>query len=158
MTIEPNDEKPYRLSHTEREQVRLTNYYRMILFRNRILVTLVPFEYLKRKPVNKHCALISEPYKIIKDLFPLLLIDDQMTCLCRNKFFTILDLASGYYQIPMSSKCQHLTGFVTLEWYGEFKRINWVTPRPSFKGWSMEFLGHSVMNMLWFISMTCQYL
>lgn len=61
MTIELIDKKligrtDYYTLNVNRLEVRLTNYYRMALFRNRNLVTLVPFESLKRKPMNKHCV------------------------------------------------------------------------------------------------------
>ena len=39
----------------------------------------------------------------IKDKYPLPLIDDQIDRLGGNKYFTGLDLASGYYQVPVAT-------------------------------------------------------
>lgn len=38
----------------------------------------------------------------VKQQFPIPLIDDQLDRLQRMKYFTTLDLSSGYYQVPMA--------------------------------------------------------
>lgn len=42
--------------------------------------------------------------KTVKDKYLLPLIDDQLSNLSGNTYFITLDLASGYYQIPMSEQ------------------------------------------------------
>jgi hypothetical protein len=49
----------------------------------------------------------------IKDRYPLPLIDDQLDRLGKGKFFTSLDLASGFHQIPISDESIEKTGFIT---------------------------------------------
>jgi hypothetical protein len=57
----------------------------------------------------------------IKDKYPMPRIDDQLDRLGRGVFFTSLDLASGFYQIPIHSNSIHKTGFVTPD--GHFEAI-----------------------------------
>ena len=49
----------------------------------------------------------------VKDSYALPRIDDALATLSGNKFFTSLDLAQGYYQIPMSDKDKEKTAFIT---------------------------------------------
>lgn len=51
------------------------------------------------------------------------LIDDQLDLLSGNKFYTTLDLASGYYQVPVKEADKHKTGFVTPDGHYEFNRM-----------------------------------
>ena len=49
----------------------------------------------------------------VKDRYPLPLIDDQLDRLGKGKFFTSLDMASGFHQIPISEDSIEKTAFVT---------------------------------------------
>lgn len=53
----------------------------------------------------------------------MLLIDDQIDRLDGNKYFTALDLASGYYQVPMSKESIAKTAFITPDGHYEFLRM-----------------------------------
>ncbi|KAM7300998.1 uncharacterized protein ISCGN_016568 [Ixodes scapularis] len=57
------------------------------------------------------------------DRYPHPLIDDLLDCLRGMCFFTSLDLASGYYQIPMSEEWRHKTESVTPDGHYEFVRM-----------------------------------
>ena len=50
-----------------------------------------------------------------KDAFPLPRIDDALDQLAFRKYFCALDLASGYFQLPMHQKDSHKTAFITHE-------------------------------------------
>ena len=54
------------------------------------------------------------------DVFPLPHIDDTLDLLSQTKFFTTLDLASGYWQVQMDSNSQEKTAFVTHSGLYEF--------------------------------------
>jgi len=56
----------------------------------------------------------------IKDKYPMSLIEDQIDKLGGNRYFTGLDLASGYYQVPMAADSIEKTAFVTPEGHYEF--------------------------------------
>lgn len=60
----------------------------------------------------------------VKEKHPIPLIDDQIDKLVNNKFFTLLDLFSGYYQIPMSKDSIHKTAFITPDGQYEFLRMS----------------------------------
>ena len=55
------------------------------------------------------------------DVFPLLRIDDSLDQLANAKYFTPLDLAAGYWQVPMEAQSQQKTAFATHSSLYEFK-------------------------------------
>lgn len=61
--------------------------------------------------------------KTRKEHYPLPLIDDQLDLLGGNSLFITLDLASGYYQIPVAVESQDKTAFVTPDGQYQYKRM-----------------------------------
>lgn len=59
----------------------------------------------------------------VKDKYPLPLVEDQIDRLGDHKYFIGLDLASGYYQVPMAADSVARTTFVTPEGHYEFLRM-----------------------------------
>lgn len=59
----------------------------------------------------------------VKDKYPMPLIEEQIDKLGGNKYFTGLDLASGYYQVPVAEDAIEKTAFVTPEGHYEFLRM-----------------------------------
>ena len=57
------------------------------------------------------------------DLYPLPRIDDLLDQVGKSKYFTSLDLASGYWQIPLSPQDKHKTAFRTQQGLFQFKRM-----------------------------------
>lgn len=58
----------------------------------------------------------------IKDRFPLPRIDDQIDQLGRCKYFTTLDMAAGFHQIPIAENSISKTAFVTPDGHFEYLR------------------------------------
>ena len=56
-----------------------------------------------------------------KDAYPLPRVDDTLDTLVGSKFFTTLDLASGYWQVEVASEDQPKTAFTTPEGLYQFK-------------------------------------
>ena len=56
----------------------------------------------------------------IRDAYPLPRIDTMLSILGRNRYFSTLDLASGYWQIPIHPDDRYLTAFVTEDGLFEF--------------------------------------
>jgi len=58
-----------------------------------------------------------------KDVYPLPRIDDILDTLGKAKYFTTLDLASGYWQVEMDPVSQAKTAFTTHCGLYEFTRV-----------------------------------
>ena len=56
-----------------------------------------------------------------KDSYPLPNIDDTLSSLAGAKHFCALDLASGYWQVPLSDKAKPKSAFVTIDGLFHFK-------------------------------------
>lgn len=61
--------------------------------------------------------------KTLKDKYPLPRIEDKLDYLGGNNFFSCLDLASGYYQVPVAEESKHLTAFITPDGLYEYNRM-----------------------------------
>lgn len=59
----------------------------------------------------------------IKDRYPLPLIQDQLDKLTDKCYFTILDLAQGYHQVPMHPDSVQKTAFITPDGQYEYLRV-----------------------------------
>lgn len=55
--------------------------------------------------------------------FPLPVISEQLDRLPGKKYFTSLDMRSGYYQVPMDPSSKHKTAFVTNDGIYEFEKM-----------------------------------
>uniref|UniRef100_V5G0J8 Transposon Ty3-I Gag-Pol polyprotein n=1 Tax=Anoplophora glabripennis TaxID=217634 RepID=V5G0J8_ANOGL len=126
--IDPNvtvQRRPYRLSAEERHVVR-----------DRI------DELLKANVIRPSCSPFASPILLVKkkdgsdrlcvdfrglndntidDKFPLPLIADQIARLSNAKYFTCLDMASGFHQIPVHPESIERTAFVTPD--GQFEYL-----------------------------------
>ncbi|XP_036347413.1 uncharacterized protein LOC118756776 [Rhagoletis pomonella] len=51
----------------------------------------------------------------IRKHFPMPVVEEQLSKLSGGRFFTTLDMTSGYYQIPIKEECKKYTAFLTHE-------------------------------------------
>lgn len=132
MHIQLNDDspvsyKPYRLPYSERLIVRdLVNE----LLENKIVQEsnssyASPIVLVKKKTNDYRLCVDYRALnkKTIKDSYPMPVIDDQLDRLSGMKYFSSLDLKSGYYQIPMAEDSRHMTAFVTPDGHFEYTRM-----------------------------------
>lgn len=63
------------------------------------------------RPINK---------KIVRDRYPLPLIDDQIDALEGAKVFSTLDLANGFFHVPVAKESRKYTSFITPDGQYEF--------------------------------------
>ena len=56
-----------------------------------------------------------------RDAYPLPRIDDSLAALGGKTFFSVLDLVSGYWQIPVAERDRSKTAFITADGLFEFK-------------------------------------
>ncbi|CAG9089257.1 unnamed protein product [Plutella xylostella] len=132
MTIEINSKRPivyrpYRLSHKEREQVR-TMVQEMLeadIIRESTSEYASPIILVRKKDGKLRLCI---DYRLlnsvtVKERYPMPIIEDEIARLSGQAYFISLDLASGYYQVPISETSKALTAFVTPDGQYEFNRM-----------------------------------
>ena len=78
----------------------------------------------KKDGSHRFCIDYRELNSLTKcDLFPLPRIDDMLDQLGKSRYFRTLDLASGYWQIPVNPQSQEKTAFITPQGLYEFHVI-----------------------------------
>lgn len=119
--------RPYRLPHTERTIVRsmVQELEESGIVQQSSSDYASPILLVKKKTGDYRLCVDFRTLnkRTVKEHYPLPRIDDQLDSLAGNKFYTTLDLASGYYQIPMSENSKRLTAFVTPDGHFEFTRM-----------------------------------
>ncbi|GFS70081.1 hypothetical protein TNCV_748491 [Trichonephila clavipes] len=61
--------------------------------------------------------------KLVKDRFPLPLIEDVLDWLQGAKVYTTLDLKNGFFHVDVNEDCKHLTYFVVPDGQFEFNKV-----------------------------------
>jgi hypothetical protein len=114
---QPFTYRPYRLAEAEKKNVR-----KII---NELLGSGVieecqspyasPILLVKKKDGQDRMCIDYRKFNsmTVKHRYPLPRIDDQLDRLSGYKFYTSLDLLSGYHQIPVSPESKKYTAFVT---------------------------------------------
>lgn len=132
MTIDLEDSdpvvyRPYRMSHSERTLVRemVQDMIECGIARESSSPYASPIVLVKKKTGEKRLCVDYRALnrKTKKDHYPLPRIEDQLDLLSGNNLFTSLDLASGYYQIPIGESSRHKTSFVTPDGQFEYNRM-----------------------------------
>lgn len=119
--------RPYKLSYQEKLKVR--EITRDLLAKN--IIRRSQSEYAspiilvkKRDGSDRLCVDFRALNRLtVKDRYPLPLIDDHIDRLGSHKYFSSLDMATGFHQIPIKEECIHLTGFVTPEEHFEYLKM-----------------------------------
>lgn len=117
--------RPYRLSPDERQVVR--GKVSELLASNIIRPSSSPFAspillVKKKDGSDRMCVDYRELNdNTVPDRFPLPLISDQIDRLAGCHYFTVLDMASGYHQVPVHPDSIEKTAFVTPE--GQFEYL-----------------------------------
>uniref|UniRef100_L7LV95 RNA-directed DNA polymerase n=1 Tax=Rhipicephalus pulchellus TaxID=72859 RepID=L7LV95_RHIPC len=121
----PIHRRPYRVSSTERQVIQ-TEVDKM-LARNIIETSSSPWAspvVLVRKKDNswRFCVDYRNLNKVTKkDVYPLPRIDDALDCLSGAKYFSSIDLRSGYWQIAVDEMDREKTAFITPDGLYQFK-------------------------------------
>lgn len=119
--------RPYRLSHKEREQVRemVGEMLDAGIVRESVSEYASPVILVKKKDGKMRMCI---DYRLlnaitVKERYPMPIIEDEIARLSGQTCFITLDLASGYYQVPISEASKALTAFVTPDGQYEFNRM-----------------------------------
>lgn len=123
----PVTHRPYRLSEFERNIVRekVDDLLEGGIIRESCSNFSSPVVLVKKKTGDfRLCVDYRKLNSItIKDKYPLPHIEDLINKLRGKKYFTSLDMAQGYYQVPVASDSIHKTAFVTPDGEYEFLRM-----------------------------------
>jgi hypothetical protein len=132
MGIELNSQRPvvyrpYRLSHHEREKVRsmVGEMLDAGIVRESVSDYASPILLVRKKDGSMRLCVDYRKLNsvTVKERYPMPIIEDEIARLSGQSCFITLDLASGYYQVPISEQSRHLTSFVTPDGQFEFNRM-----------------------------------
>lgn len=116
--------RPYRLSPCELDLVRekIDEFLKCNIIRPSCSPYASPILLVKKKNgSDRLCVDYRElNSNTVADKYPLTLIQDQISRLRGAYYFTCLDMASGYYQIPLNADSIEYTAFVTPHGQYEF--------------------------------------
>jgi hypothetical protein len=123
--------KPYRLPHAQQSEI---NQVRTMLEQGVIESSTNPWNSPLLIVPKKSDASGEKKYRIVVDFrkvneatlgdaYPLPNITDILDQLGRSRYFTVLDLASGFHQIPMDPKDAEKTAFSTPFGHYQYKRL-----------------------------------
>lgn len=119
--------RPYKLSYDEKLRVRemVNDLLDKGIIRESQSEYASPIILIKKKDGSDRMCVDFRALNrsTIKDRYPLPLIDDHIDRLGNFKFFTSLDMATGFHQIPLSKDSIPLTGFVTPEGHFEYIKM-----------------------------------
>lgn len=132
MVINLNDTKPvqfrpYRASNSDKKIIRemVSELLENKIIRESNSAYASPALLVNKKNGEKRLCIDYRALNKItdKDKYPMPRIEDLIDRLQGCKYFTSLDLKSGYYQIKMNDESIHKTAFITEEGHYEFLRL-----------------------------------
>ncbi|CAG9133807.1 unnamed protein product [Plutella xylostella] len=119
--------RPYKLSHQEKLIVRdiVRDLLEKGIIRESNSEYASPIILVKKKDgSDRMCVDYRALNKLTsRERYPLPLIDDHIDRLGHFKFFSSLDMATGFHQMPIDEASIHKTAFVTPEGHYEYLRM-----------------------------------
>lgn len=124
---EPVNYRPYKLSHDEKLRVRdiVSDLKEKGIIRESESSYASPILLVKKKDGSDRMVVDYRALNsvTVKDRYPLPLIDDHIDRLGKCKYFTTLDMATGFHQIKINDESIHRTAFVTPEGHFEYLKV-----------------------------------
>lgn len=132
MTIVLKDDEPVyqrarRLAASERERVntQINEWIRDGIIQPSLSEYASPIVLTKKKDNSvRLCVdyrLLNK--KIVKDRYPLPIIEDQLDLLQNAKFFSTLDLKNGFFHVSIEEQSRKYTAFIIPDGHYEFLRV-----------------------------------
>lgn len=119
--------RPYKLSQQEKLKVReiISDLKDKGIIRESQSQYSSPIILVKKKDGSDRMCIDYRALNrlTIRDRYPMPLIDDHIDRLGKANYFSNLDMATGFYQIPIDEESIHKTGFVTPEGHYEFIKM-----------------------------------
>lgn len=119
--------RPYRVARVEQEKINeiVKELLKCDIIQESVSEYSSPVVLVRKKNGEQRMCIDYRRLNsmTIQDRYPLPRIDDQIDRLKDGKYFTSLDLKSGYYQILMSESSKKYTAFATHHGLYEFNRM-----------------------------------
>lgn len=119
--------RPRRLAYSERIQVKkiIEDMLKEGIIRESSSPYASPIVLVQKKngSLRLCCDFRSINQKAVKDRFPLPNLHDQLDALGKAKYFTTLDMKSGFHQIEVDEDSKRYTAFVTPDGHYEYNRM-----------------------------------
>ncbi|KAK8777518.1 hypothetical protein V5799_029140 [Amblyomma americanum] len=123
--VRPLRQSPYRVSPRERQAIRdqVEEMLRDDVIQPSNSPWAAPVVLVRKKDgALRFCVDYRRLNNITKkDVYPLPRIDDTLDRLCNAKYFSSMDLKSGYWQIEVDERDREKTAFITPDGLFEFK-------------------------------------
>ncbi|UYV84803.1 K02A2.6-like, partial [Cordylochernes scorpioides] len=121
----PTKQRPYRVAPRERQiiQDEVNKMEKLDIIQPSESPWASPVVLIRKKDGSwRFCVDYRRLNKIIKkDVYPLPRIDDTLDCLRGARFYSSMDLQSGYWQIDVEESDREKTAFITPDGLYEFK-------------------------------------
>jgi hypothetical protein len=120
----PIKQRAYRVAHAEKAQIcgEIAEMLKHKIIRKSNSPWASPVVIVPKPDGSRRFCVDYRKLNAItkKDVYPLPRIDDTLDSLRLKKYFTSLDLASGYWQIPIKEEDREKTAFISIEGLCEF--------------------------------------
>ena len=123
ITVEPPSSLPYRRNEGDREVIR--TLVQDLIDKRRVQESTSPYAspvHLVKKGTKFRLTIDYRKLNevIVRQVWPMPLIDDLLTSFHGAKYFTTIDLEAAFYQIGLKKESRELTAFITQDGLYEF--------------------------------------
>ncbi|GFU09303.1 retrovirus-related Pol polyprotein from transposon 17.6 [Trichonephila clavipes] len=124
---EPVCQHPRRLAFTERQEVnkQIEEWLNEGIIRPSSAEYASPIVMVKKKDGSSRMCIDYRKLnqKLVKDKFPLPIIEDVLDTLQEAKVYSTLDLRNGFFHVDVDEDCRNYTSFVVPDGQFEFNKV-----------------------------------
>ncbi|GFX46990.1 hypothetical protein TNCV_316131 [Trichonephila clavipes] len=124
---EPVCQPPRRLAFTERQEVnkQIEEWLNEGIIRPSSAEYASPIVMVKKKDGSSRMCIDYRKLnqKLVKDKFPLPIIEDVLDTLQEGKVYSTLDLRNGFFHVDVDEDCRKYTSFVVPDGQFEFNKV-----------------------------------
>ncbi|GFU59522.1 retrovirus-related Pol polyprotein from transposon gypsy [Trichonephila clavipes] len=124
---EPVFQPPRRLAFTERQEVnkQIEEWLNEGIIRPSSAENASPIVMVKKKDGSSRMCIDYRKLnqKLVKDKFPLPIIEDVLDTLQEAKVYSTLDLRNGFFHVDVDEDCRKYTSFIVPDGQFEFNKV-----------------------------------
>ncbi|GFV07310.1 retrovirus-related Pol polyprotein from transposon 412 [Trichonephila clavipes] len=122
---EPVCQSPHRLAFTERQVKKTEEWLNEGIISPSSSEYANPIIMVKKKDGSSRMCIDYRKLnqKLVKDKFPLPLIEDGLETLQEAKVYSTLDLRNGFFHIDVDEDCRKYTSFIVPDGQFEFNKV-----------------------------------